>query len=167
MFSGLFMFEWAALPDGSHSASFVPFHHTVHLWDPIPQVCAVLESLSWCPAVLPPHLPHISLLKNTACYSFALLGTVNIFVHRCMTIWCEFLEVESVGQVYYDLTGLFSWEHHSSVHSIASCGNTHPSLASPASWDWNFFFFFFVFFLFFGPLPRHIEVPRLGVQSEL
>ena len=29
-----------------------------------------------------------------------------------------------------------------------------------------FFFFFFVFF-FLGPLPRHMEVPRLGVESEL
>ena len=30
-----------------------------------------------------------------------------------------------------------------------------------------FFFFFFVFFPFFGPLPRHMDVPRLGVKSEL
>ena len=30
-----------------------------------------------------------------------------------------------------------------------------------------FFFFFFVFFLFFGPLPRPMGVPRLGVPSEL
>ena len=38
-----------------------------------------------------------------------------------------------------------------------------------------FFVFFFVFFclllllllLFLGPLPRHMEVPRLGVESEL
>uniref|UniRef100_A0A8D0MWN7 N-myc-interactor n=1 Tax=Sus scrofa TaxID=9823 RepID=A0A8D0MWN7_PIG len=31
----------------------------------------------------------------------------------------------------------------------------------------GFFFFFFVFLLFLGPLPRHMEVPRLGVESEL
>ena len=30
-----------------------------------------------------------------------------------------------------------------------------------------FFFFFLVFLLFLGPLPRHMEVPRLGVESEL
>ena len=30
-----------------------------------------------------------------------------------------------------------------------------------------FFFFFFVFLLFLGPLPQHMEVPRLGVESEL
>ena len=30
-----------------------------------------------------------------------------------------------------------------------------------------FFFFFFVFLPLLGPLPRHMEVPRLGVQSEL
>ena len=30
-----------------------------------------------------------------------------------------------------------------------------------------FFFFFFVFLLFLGLLPRHMEVPRLGVESEL
>ena len=35
--------------------------------------------------------------------------------------------------------------------------------------DYSFFCFvlFFVFLLFLGPLPRHMEVPRLGVQSEL
>ena len=31
----------------------------------------------------------------------------------------------------------------------------------------NSFFFFLSFCYFFGPLPRHMEVPRLGVQSEL
>ena len=30
-----------------------------------------------------------------------------------------------------------------------------------------FFFFFLVFLLFIGPLPRHMEVPRLGVELEL
>ena len=28
-----------------------------------------------------------------------------------------------------------------------------------------FFFFFFFFFSFLGPLPRHMEVPRLGGES--
>jgi len=31
----------------------------------------------------------------------------------------------------------------------------------------HFFFFFFLTFLFLGPLLRHMEVPRLGVESEL
>ena len=32
----------------------------------------------------------------------------------------------------------------------------------------SFCFFFFAFcFLFLGPYPRHMEVPRLGVKSEL
>jgi len=30
-----------------------------------------------------------------------------------------------------------------------------------------FSFSFFVFFPFLGPLPGHMEVPRLGVESEL
>ena len=30
-----------------------------------------------------------------------------------------------------------------------------------------FYFLFFVFLLFPGPLPWHMEVPRLGVESEL
>ena len=30
-----------------------------------------------------------------------------------------------------------------------------------------FFFFFFVFLPLLGPLPWHVEVPRLGVESEL
>ena len=31
----------------------------------------------------------------------------------------------------------------------------------------NFFFFFFSFFLFLGPQLWHIEIPGLGVRSEL
>ena len=31
----------------------------------------------------------------------------------------------------------------------------------------NFFVFFFFFFAFLGPHLRHMEVPRLGVESEL
>ena len=34
-------------------------------------------------------------------------------------------------------------------------------------WFFLFFFFFSVFLPFPGPFPRHMEVPRLGVQSEL
>ena len=30
-----------------------------------------------------------------------------------------------------------------------------------------FGFFFFVFLLFLGPLPQQMDVPRLGVESEL
>ena len=32
---------------------------------------------------------------------------------------------------------------------------------------WRFFFFFLSFCLFLELLPRHMEVPRLGVESEL
>ena len=36
------------------------------------------------------------------------------------------------------------------------------------SWDFGMTQFFFFFFLvFLGPHPRHMEVPRLGVESEL
>ena len=31
----------------------------------------------------------------------------------------------------------------------------------------SFFLFSFVFLLFLGPPPRHMEVPRVGVESEL
>ena len=31
----------------------------------------------------------------------------------------------------------------------------------------NVFFFFLAFLPFLGPLPRQVEVPRLGVKSEL
>ena len=30
-----------------------------------------------------------------------------------------------------------------------------------------FFLFFFFFFCFLGPHPRHMEVPRIGVESQL
>ena len=34
-------------------------------------------------------------------------------------------------------------------------------------WFLLFFIYLFLSFVFLGPHPRHIEVPRLGVQSEL
>ena len=43
----------------------------------------------------------------------------------------------------------------------------HPYLLDPEFVFLFFVFCFFVFLPFLGPLPRHMEVPRLGVQSEL
>ena len=40
-----------------------------------------------------------------------------------------------------------------------------PLLIQPRTGD--FFFFFLVFLSFLEPLPQHMEVPRLGVSSEL
>ena len=40
---------------------------------------------------------------------------------------------------------------------------TQALLTSP----WSDFFFFGLFLLFLGPLPWHMEVPRIGVESEL
>ena len=38
----------------------------------------------------------------------------------------------------------------------------------PITTDFPYFlFFFFFFFIFLGPHPWHMEVPRLGVDSEL
>ena len=43
-----------------------------------------------------------------------------------------------------------------------------PQVTQPESVKGKFFFFFFfVFLLFFGPLPGHMEGPRVGVESGL
>ena len=42
-------------------------------------------------------------------------------------------------------------------------------MCPPLSWTeaaFIYFLFIFVFLPFLGPLPRHTEVPRLGVESE-
>uniref|UniRef100_A0A8D1KQJ2 Epithelial membrane protein 1 n=1 Tax=Sus scrofa TaxID=9823 RepID=A0A8D1KQJ2_PIG len=44
---------------------------------------------------------------------------------------------------------------------------TLPQYTQLGGRPWSFFFFFFFFFCFLGPNLRHMEVPRLGVQSEL
>ena len=49
---------------------------------------------------------------------------------------------------------------------IFNCGNTYIKFTILTSWFCFLFFAFFVFCLL-GPHPRHMEVPRLGVQSEL
>ena len=67
------------------------------------------------------------------------------------------------------------------MHSLVTVGNntvvytfffpfSHQLFIFPIINSHLGFFFcfvlFFVFFLFLGLLPRHMEVPRLGVQSE-
>ena len=42
-----------------------------------------------------------------------------------------------------------------------------PTHNLPSNWPDDFFFFFFVFLPFLGLLLQHMEVPRLGVESEL
>ena len=62
-------------------------------------------------------------------------------------------------------------------HSVWNKESLSKSKYLAASFSFLFFFFFgpwdaeilfFLFFLLFlGPLPQHMEVPRLGVESEL
>ena len=48
------------------------------------------------------------------------------------------------------------------------CNNeTFKILVYTTYFNYKFFFFFCLFAIFFGPLPRHMEVPRLGVEQEL
>ena len=65
-----------------------------------------------------------------------------------------------------------SWatELHLPLHSDPSCCSWIPIPMCHSGNSKNlhtFFFFFFFFFCFLGPHPRHTEVPRLGVESEL
>ena len=63
------------------------------------------------------------------------------------------------------------WELHS--HKFLTDGQCYGYLQlpqrTPPSRFFNLFYFilFFVFLLFLGPLPRHMEVPKLGVELEL
>ena len=50
-----------------------------------------------------------------------------------------------------------------SFRQRAASGDAPPSLGSSTT-D---FLTYFLFFCFLGPHPRHMEVPRLGVQLEL
>ena len=57
-------------------------------------------------------------------------------------------------------------------------GSSHPGTTEAVLWvlvkvpvgDYAtvllVFFYFFIFLPFLGPLPRHMEIPRLGVESE-
>ena len=42
----------------------------------------------------------------------------------------------------------------------------HQTTATALIGAWETFFFFSVFLPFLGPLPQHMEVPGLGVDSE-
>ena len=69
---------------------------------------------------------------------------------------------------------LMHWLTHISLFLFFFFFSPLPCLTLPTSSLLNislktisFFFFFLSFCYFFGPLPRHMEVPRLGVESEL
>ena len=53
------------------------------------------------------------------------------------------------------------------THPIPELTATDPGSGSQLSFFFLFFFFFFVFLPLLGPLLQHVEVPRLGVESEL
>ena len=55
--------------------------------------------------------------------------------------------------------------------TLSTQGYSVSAIPARQSWD-TFqllkpFYFYFVFFCFLGPRPQHMEVPRLGVSSEL
>ena len=50
---------------------------------------------------------------------------------------------------------------------ISSWSSTCVVSSSPSDWNTFFFFFFFLAFVLLRQHQRHMEVPRLGVQSEL
>ena len=70
------------------------------------------------------------------------------------------------------------WKNHSKHNTVSqqSSGSKHSDkrmfISDPAPPVTGLVFFVclfvcFVFLPFLGPLPRHVEVPRLGVESEL
>ena len=53
------------------------------------------------------------------------------------------------------------------LHPVLHSGSTTVAALRRLCSDFFFFFFFDLFLLFLGLLPWHMEVPRLGVESEL
>ena len=66
-----------------------------------------------------------------------------------------------------DLVWLWLGCRPAAVAPIGSLAWELPyALGSAKKKDYEYMYIFF-FFLFLGPNPRHMEVPRLGVKSEL
>ena len=65
-------------------------------------------------------------------------------------------------------TAMGSWERAPGcgfeLHEKSADGRSRSGFESLF---FSFFFFFFFFLSFLGPLSWHMEVPRLGVESEL
>ena len=64
---------------------------------------------------------------------------------------------------YYASRSCCIWLQHTHVYTFLK----KKSEVCVGRYSFFFFFFFFFFFVFIGPHLRHMEVPRLGVQSEL
>ena len=126
---------------------------------------------SWTPAVLMPLNPHISTIllvttkqtttarnnwKCSPCFHppnpshVPLKGETN-FASR--TVTCSSLQGTRNSR---------RWGERRPSSATAS-----TTLIECLAYVWDFFFFFFVFLPFLGPILRHMEVPRLGVESEL
>ena len=61
-----------------------------------------------------------------------------------------------------------NWNYERKMQRKHNPNPPHTYLVSTTTLQGSFHhFLFFFFFFFLGPYPRHMEVPRLGVQSEL
>ena len=63
--------------------------------------------------------------------------------------------------------GLGVWDGHTHTEVYGMIGQQGPAVEHRELYLRFLFLFFWVFLLFLGPLPRHMEVPRLQVESEL
>src|SRR5512135_581454 len=109
------------------------------------------------------------------------IGMLWAMLHRIKCIQSSWMESTAFNRdAFYHA----AWNilHSITLHGIhciqlgsiaPRCMESNAFNLNPWFFSFSFFFFFFFiflflsFFYFFGPLPRHMEVPRLGVESEL
>ena len=104
-------------------------------------------------SMLPSDLPNSSASHLRICNSLQILWEVLCTEHECLRPWGK--EAKGKNKCYciqkkpYMQADQFCFLKQSSNDIIIS------------------FFFFFGLFVFLGPHPQHLEVSRLGVESEL
>ena len=87
-------------------------------------------------------------------------------IWRPSTANLSFPKTTDVFYISWPVMPKFSVTFDSIILSLLSLVSKRQSHIINSTISLSFFFFFF-FFCFLGPYPWHIEVPRLGVKSEL
>ena len=80
---------------------------------------------------------------------------------------CSLFSLEGFANEVHLLPSHQSNQVTARVSTVPVCGTLQVMAPSVLCLRWIQNFFFFFFFWLFGPHSQHMEVPRLGVKSEL
>ena len=108
-------------------------------------------------------LQHIAVLSHNACTD--LFSSVVLTPSDRVYVWISYVCYWSLLSIFFKIFNFFCFFFLLFFFYFFGLSSLECKLQEAG--DFYLFSFFWSFCYFFGPLPRHKEVPRLGVEAEL